>query len=80
MDDPKQLINRFVEELWNERQLDVADAIFAQDCVTHQLRSGVVADGVPRGPQAKRADEVVSGLPAICPELERSVYCCTMMM
>ncbi|HZW94314.1 MAG TPA: hypothetical protein VFF64_15290 [Candidatus Eremiobacteraceae bacterium] len=35
MDDPKQLVNRFVEELWNERRLDVADAIFAKDCVTH---------------------------------------------
>ncbi|MGH9582473.1 MAG: ester cyclase [Bryobacteraceae bacterium] len=52
MDDPKQLINRFVEELWNERRLDVADAIFAKDCVTHQLRSGVPEDAVPRGPQA----------------------------
>jgi hypothetical protein len=52
MDDPKQLINRFVEALWNERRLDVADAIFAKDCVTHQLRSGVPADAVPRGPQA----------------------------
>jgi hypothetical protein len=40
MDDPKQLINRFVVELWNERRLEVADAIFARDCVTHQLRSG----------------------------------------
>jgi len=30
MDDPKQLVNRFVEQLWNERRLDVADAIFAQ--------------------------------------------------
>jgi hypothetical protein len=30
MDDPKQLINRFVEELWNERRLEVADAIFAK--------------------------------------------------
>ena len=52
MDDPKQpkqLINRFVEELWNERRLDVADAIFAKHCVTHQLRSGVPADAVPRG-------------------------------
>ena len=39
MDDPKQLINSFVEELWNERRLEVADAIFAKDCVTHQLRS-----------------------------------------
>jgi hypothetical protein len=52
MDDPKQLINRFVEELWNERRLDVADAIFAKDCVTHQLRSGEPADAVTRGPQA----------------------------
>jgi len=48
--DPKQVINRFVEELWNERRLDVADAIFAKDCVTHQLRSGVPVDTVPRGP------------------------------
>jgi hypothetical protein len=39
--DPKELINRFVEELWNERRLEVADAIFAKDCLTHQLRSGV---------------------------------------
>ena len=23
MDDPKELVNRFVEELWNERRLDV---------------------------------------------------------
>jgi steroid delta-isomerase-like uncharacterized protein len=52
MNDPKQLISRFVEELWNERRLDVADAIFADDCVTHQLRSGVPMDAVPRGPQA----------------------------
>lgn len=27
MHDPKELISRFVEELWNERRLDVADAI-----------------------------------------------------
>jgi steroid delta-isomerase-like uncharacterized protein len=52
MDDPKRVISRFVEELWNERRLDVADAIFAEDCVTHQLRSGVPTDAVPRGPQA----------------------------
>ena len=55
MDDPKQLINRFVEELWNERRLDVADAIFAKDCVTHQLRSGVPVDAVPRAPRRSRS-------------------------
>src|ERR1700756_4783276 len=52
MDDPKQLIHRFVEELWNERRIDVADAIFAKDCVTHQLQSGAPAAAVPRGPEA----------------------------
>ena len=50
MNDPKQLIDRFVEDLWNERRLDAADAIFAKDCVTHQLRSGVPVDAVTRGP------------------------------
>ena len=28
MDDPKQLINRLVEELWIERRLELADAVF----------------------------------------------------
>jgi steroid delta-isomerase-like uncharacterized protein len=51
MDDPKWLVNTFVEELWNQRRLDVADAIFANNCVTHQLRSGVPTDAVPRGPE-----------------------------
>lgn len=55
MDDPKQLINRFVEELWNERRLDVADEIFAKDCVTHQLRSGAPMDAATRGPEEIKA-------------------------
>jgi steroid delta-isomerase-like uncharacterized protein len=71
MDDPKQLINRFVQELWNERRFDVADAIFAKDCVTHQLRSGVPADAVPRGPQAIK--EHVAGWIASFPDLHFSV-------
>jgi steroid delta-isomerase-like uncharacterized protein len=71
MDDPKQLINRFVEELWNERRLDVADAIFAKDCVTHQLRSGAPADAVPRGPQAMK--EHVAGWIASFPDLRFSI-------
>jgi hypothetical protein len=40
MDDPKQLIKRFVEELWNERRLEVADAIFAKDCVNRSAAVG----------------------------------------
>ena len=71
MDDPKQLINRFVEELWNEHRLDVADEIFAMDCVTHQLRSGVPADAVPRGPAAIK--EHVAGWIGSFPDLRFSV-------
>jgi steroid delta-isomerase-like uncharacterized protein len=71
VDDPKQLIRRFVEELWNERRLDVADAIFAKDCVTHQLQSGVPADAVPRGPQAIK--EHVTGWIASFPDLHFTI-------
>jgi len=71
MDDPKQLIVRFVEELWNRRRLDVADAIFAKDCVTHQLRSGVPADAVPRGPQPIK--EHVTGWIASFPDLRFTI-------
>src|SRR5882672_5157906 len=71
MDDPKQLIGRFVEELWNQHQFDVAEAIFAKDCVTHQLRSGVPADAVPRGPQAIK--EHVTSWIASFPDLHFSI-------
>lgn len=71
MDDPKQLINRFVEELWNERRLDVAGAIFASDCVTHQLWSGVPSDAVPRGPEAIK--EHVTSWIASFPDLHFSI-------
>ena len=52
MVDPKQLMIKFVDELWNARRLEVADAIFAEGCVTHQLRSGAPVDGAPRGPES----------------------------
>jgi steroid delta-isomerase-like uncharacterized protein len=71
MDDPKQVIDGFVEELWNERRLEVADAIFAKDCVTHQLRSGGPVDAVPRGPQAIK--EHVAGWIASFPDLRFSI-------
>jgi steroid delta-isomerase-like uncharacterized protein len=71
MDDPKHVINRFVNELWNERRLDVADAIFAEGCVTHQLRSGAPVDAMPRGPQAIK--EHVAGWITSFPDLHFSV-------
>ena len=51
--------------------MDVADAIFAADCLTHQLRSGVPADAVPRGPQAIK--EHVAGWIASFPDLHFSI-------
>ena len=45
------IIHRFVEELWNGRNLDVADEIFANNCVTHQLRSGSPETSAPRDPE-----------------------------
>lgn len=50
MDATKNIIRRFVEELWNARKLEVADEIFSEECVTHQLHSGDDADPVRRGP------------------------------
>ena len=51
MESTKHIIYRFVEELWNARRLDVADQIFSENCVTHQLRSGVLVEPAYRGPQ-----------------------------
>ncbi len=71
MEDAKQLVSRFVEELWNGRQLDVADAIFAANSVTHQLRSGVPADAVPRGPRVIK--EHIAGWLSSFPDLRFTV-------
>jgi steroid delta-isomerase-like uncharacterized protein len=71
MESAKHIIRRFVDELWNARRLDVADQIFTEDCVTHQLRSGVAAEPVPRGPQAMK--EHVSGWLASLPDLRFTI-------
>ncbi len=46
----KTIARRFLEELWNERRLDLADELFAPDCITHQLRSGAADEAAPRTP------------------------------
>jgi predicted ester cyclase len=56
MNDPKWVMNRFIEELWNGRRLDVADSIFSPHCVTHQLRSGLPMDAVSRSSQDIKVD------------------------
>ena len=46
----KAVVRRFIEEMWNQRKLEVADELFAQNCVTHQLREGEDRRGAPRSP------------------------------
>jgi steroid delta-isomerase-like uncharacterized protein len=71
MEPAKDIIKRFVEELWNGRRLDVADQIFSEGCVTHQLRSGVLDEPSPRGPQEMK--EHVSGWLMSFPDLHFNI-------
>jgi ketosteroid isomerase-like protein len=65
MEKNKQLIIRFVEELWNRRNLEVADELFDKDCQTFQLRSGAPIAATPRGPKIikEHISEWLSGFP-----------------
>lgn len=67
----KFVVRRFYEELWNKRNLSVANEIFAADCITHQLQSGSASDGAPRSPEAMK-DHVASWLAGF-PDLRFSV-------
>ncbi len=71
MEPAKHIIQRFVEELWNARRLSVADEIFAEDCVTHQLRSGVLTEPARRGPQEMK--EHISGWLMSFPDLRFNI-------
>jgi steroid delta-isomerase-like uncharacterized protein len=44
----KALVRRFYEEVWARGNLDVADEVFADDYVRHDLRAGDAAPG-PEG-------------------------------
>ena len=61
----KAVVSRFYNELWNERNLNVADEIFAADCVTHQLQSGAETVAVARNPEAVKhhVEEWLVGFP-----------------
>ena len=71
MEAAKHIIKRFVEELWNARRLGVADQIFSEDCVTHQLRSGVLDEPGHRGPHEMK--EHVSGWLMSFPDLRFTI-------
>ncbi|HEY8561202.1 MAG TPA: ester cyclase [Pyrinomonadaceae bacterium] len=61
----KTIIRRFFDELWNARKLEVADEIFAPECVTHQLISGAETVAAPRDADAVKAHvgEWLKGFP-----------------
>ena len=51
----KQLVRRFYEEVWNKGNLDVADEVFADDYVRHDLRPTEAVPG-PEGQKRAAAD------------------------
>jgi predicted ester cyclase len=61
----KVIVGRFYQELWNERKLEVADEIFAPNCITHQLQSGAEIISAVRNPEAVKhhIGEWLSGFP-----------------
>jgi ketosteroid isomerase-like protein len=63
----RRVVNRFFDELWNERRLSAAADLFSPDCVTHQLRSGAADTPAPRPPEIIKAhiDEWLSAFPDI---------------
>jgi steroid delta-isomerase-like uncharacterized protein len=61
----KSIVSRFYEELWNGRQIHIADEIIAADCITHQLQSGAEIQSVLRGPEEvkRHVEEWLQGFP-----------------
>jgi predicted ester cyclase len=55
-DENKRIVTRFIEEMWNQRKLQVADELFAANCVTHQLRSGEDPAGVARSAESVKRE------------------------
>jgi predicted ester cyclase len=71
----KKIVTRFIEEMWNQRKLQVADELFAADCVTHQLRSGENAAGVPRSAESVKQEAAawLTGFPDLEFVLEQMI-------
>jgi steroid delta-isomerase-like uncharacterized protein len=65
LDENKTVVRRFFEELWNNRDVQIADEIFAADCITHQLQSGEDPVAARRDPETlkKHVAEWLAGFP-----------------
>jgi steroid delta-isomerase-like uncharacterized protein len=75
MENNKQVVVRFFEEVWNQRKLEIADDIFDNDCHTFQLRSGAAAASTPRGPETIKhhVSEWLSAFPDLTFTIEQMV-------
>ena len=71
----KEVVRRFFEELWNDRNLAVADEIFSEDCVTHQLGPTADLSNERRDPDAvkKHVSEWLVGFPDLQFFVEQTV-------
>jgi predicted ester cyclase len=75
VEDGKRLVRMFVDELWNERRLELASTIFDENSHTHQLQSGLPIVAIPRGPAAIKAhiSDWVSAFPDLRFNIEQMI-------
>ena len=75
VDANKAVVRRFYDELWNGRQLDVADEIFAEGCRSHQLRSGEESSALARAPEEikQHVREWLAGFPDLRFEVDELI-------
>ncbi len=73
--DPRTIVHRFTEELWNARDLSVADAIIDPSCVTHQLRSSFQSLEYVRGPESLKTHvgEFLAAFPDLRLDVEQQI-------
>jgi hypothetical protein len=78
----KLVVTRFIEELWNQRKVELADELIAPNCVTHQLRSGESPVGSPRTPESVKREAAAwfAGFSDLAIRLEQLVAECDMVV
>jgi predicted ester cyclase len=78
----KLVVTRFIEELWNQRKVELADELIAPNCVTHQLRSGESPVGSPRTPESVKREAAAwfAGFSDLAIRLDQLVAECDMVV